>query len=81
MKKPAEMINAFLKLLGLGEAEWPLRTSVSISIVYCLDNSWRLFWILKVVKYNVFANSLKGATIQDSSKRERNNRLIVLKLN
>jgi len=39
MKKPAEMINAFLKLLGLGEAEWPLRTSVSISIVYCLDNS------------------------------------------
>jgi len=45
--------------------------SVSITIEYYLDISWRSFWGLKIVGCNIFANSLMGTTIYDSSKKEK----------
>ena len=71
MKKLAEMTDAPLELLGLGEVKHPLGRLVSISIEYYLDSSRKLFWSFEIVGCNVFTNSLMGTTIQDGGKRER----------
>ena len=74
MEELAEMTDAPLELLGLGEVKHPLGRLVSISIEYYLDSSRKLFWSFEIVGYNVFANSLMGTTIQDGGKRERKKR-------
>ena len=46
-----------------------------------LDSKWVIGLgciVVKVVGNNIFTNSLIGATMQDSSKRERSNWYIVL---
>jgi len=74
IKELVEITNTPLELLGLREIKCFLEESVSISIEFTLDSASLLFlFFLEVVRYNLFTNSLMGAIIQDSSKKERSN--------
>ena len=72
MEDTSECVNNALELLTLKEADLPL-LGVSMSIfIFEMSRTVGLTIVsLDVEGFSVFANSLRGTTIQDSGKRKR----------
>ena len=65
-----ECADASLKPLILDDTNLPLKVFTSISIWLQL-RIIEVMWVLSIIGNNVFASSLLGTTIQDSSISEK----------